>query len=78
MAQVGLAILVTQFSYQSVEIIAAEADESRDSLPDNLPQWIYDISPTGEQVRFALYPACVIGAAVMAVIILLYIPKYVL
>lgn len=77
-AQVLFAIVFTVFAYWSVENIAAEADESRETLPENLPQWIYDITPTGEQVRIALYPACFIAAAVMAVIILLYIPRYVL
>jgi hypothetical protein len=76
--QVLFASVAIYFLYERVEIVAAEADKSRESLPPNLPQWIYDISPTGDQVRLALYPACFTGAAVMGVIILLYIPRYAL
>ena len=40
-----------------------------------MPQWIYNIIPTEEQVRYALYPASSVATLVALLLMLLYIPS---
>lgn len=74
-------ILVTTFSLvQSIIAVAEEADRASAELNerDDLPQWVYDITPTGNQVKGALYPAMAVTCLVMVLLFALYIPRYVL
>jgi hypothetical protein len=54
---------------------AKNADEANAELPEGLPSWIYELVPTGQQVRFALVPAEWIALTVCVCLILLYIPR---
>lgn len=40
-----------------------------------MPQWIYNIIPTEDQVRYALYPASSVATLVALLLMLLYIPS---
>eukprot|EP00978_Attheya_sp_CCMP212_P033486 scaffold135240_cov62-Attheya_sp.AAC.3 len=74
-----IALLVLSFlMFFVTEEAAASSDAARISLItdyDNLPDWVYDIVPTGKQVRGALYPATFISIGVAVVLILLYLPR---
>ena len=75
-AQLVIGFAVSFGLYSSVEIAARAADQARNDLGPGLPPWVYNIVPTGRQVRIALYPASVVSAIVMFVLILIYIPRY--
>jgi hypothetical protein len=70
---VAAAVLFLLFFF--VERVAKEADEATASLEEGLPDWIYDLVPTGAQVRFALIPALAVSVAVCVILILIYIPR---
>jgi hypothetical protein len=53
------------------------AEDGNASLPDGLPQWVYDIVPTGREVEIALRPAGAVAISVCILITLIYIPRYV-
>ena len=59
--------------------MAARSQTARDDLieefGDMLPQWIYNMIPTEQQIRYAFYPAAAIATLVALVLILLYIPS---
>ena len=59
----------------AIASIAIRADNANATLPDGLPQWVYDIVPTGRQVKLALYPAASVGTVVMLLILLVYMPR---
>ena len=65
---------------QVTPILAERSQKARDELfaefgDTGLPQWIYDIIPTEEQVRYALYPASSVATVVALLLMLLYIPS---
>ena len=51
------------------------ANEANEDLPDDSPQWVYDLIPTGDQVEYALIPAATVGSIIMVFIILIYVPR---
>jgi hypothetical protein len=70
-------IFVAYAAFVTVGYNAKKAQAAHDSLPDDeiIPQWVYDIVPTGRQVKQALYPACAVSTTVMLVITLTYMPR---
>jgi hypothetical protein len=64
-------------AFATVGYVATIAQDAQDSLPEDdlIPQWVYDIVPTGKQVKQALYPACAVSTIVMLMITLTYIPR---
>lgn len=76
-AQILAAIIFGVLLIPMVESLIELAESSRQELPDNTPEWVYRFYPTGEDLKSALYPAQIIACAVNVVIIILYIPRYV-
>ena len=70
-------IFIAYGSFVTVGYVAERAQVAHDSLPvdDIIPQWVYDIVPTGKQVEQALYPACAVATAVILIITLAYMPR---
>ena len=58
-----------------IHIAAEEADTATASLDDNLPQFVYDLVPTGAQVKWALYPALAVAICIMLVLFLILVPR---
>ncbi|KAG7345144.1 hypothetical protein IV203_032675 [Nitzschia inconspicua] len=58
-----------------IETAMANANDVAAELPDNLPQWVYDMVPTSDDIRVACFPSYVVSAIVMVALILLYIPS---
>jgi len=58
-----------------IETAMKKAEEANAELPEGLPQWIYDLVPTPDELRIALLPSAIIAVAVMVMIICLYIPS---
>ena len=81
--QVGQVIIgaFTSFVlFQLVGIIADAANEARAEIDrrwNNYPDWVDDLVPTGDEVRWALTPAAWIALTVCTILILNYIPRYV-
>jgi hypothetical protein len=59
-----------------IDQAAIMAEEARGELQPGNPPWVYDIVPTAQQVRIALYPALAAAMFVMLAISLIYIPRY--
>ena len=70
-------IFIAYGSFVTVGYVAERAQVAHDSLPEDdlIPQWVYDIVPTGKQVKQALYPACAVASTVMLMIVLAYMPR---
>ena len=81
--QVGQVIIGAYVSYTFfylVDVIAEAAEEARvdiDKRLTNYPDWVDDLVPTREEVRWALTPAAWIAVIVLVVLVLNYIPRYV-
>lgn len=75
-AQIAVAILSLFLLYFIVDEAARAADEATATLENDLPAWIYDLVPTGAEVRGALIPAASISVAVCFFLILIYVPRY--
>lgn len=58
-----------------IDAAVANANDSNDELPEGLPNWVYDLVPTGQQVEYAMVPSFWISFFVGVFIILLYIPR---
>lgn len=72
-------ILVTCFiavgHFQLLNYSVDAAEEATGNLPDGLPQWVYDIVPTPQQVKIALQPAGAVAIIVCVVLTVIYIPR---
>jgi hypothetical protein len=57
-AQVAFGLFLSTTYYIGVEYVADVADQAVEDLPESdiIPDWVYDLVPTGRQVRLALYP----------------------
>ena len=77
--QVIIGVFTSFLFFQSVGYIADAADEARveiDRRWRNYPDWVNDLVPTGDEVRWALTPAAWIALIVSIILILNYIPRY--
>jgi hypothetical protein len=75
LGQVGLAGFIFVALFKFIKRAVKEADKTKEALPSGLPQWVYDIVPTGREVKFALIPAAWVALLICASLILLYIPR---
>jgi hypothetical protein len=73
--QIFLSAFVCAALFDLTKRAVQEADSANDVLPAGLPQWVYDIVPTGREVKFALIPASCVAVFVCASLILVYIPR---
>eukprot|EP00934_Nitzschia_sp_Nitz4_P003806 Nitzschia sp. Nitz4//scaffold23_size168460//147873//151411//NITZ4_002247-RA/size168460-snap-gene-0.128-mRNA-1//1//CDS//3329543719//3796//frame0 len=73
--QILMALFVSLVLFAFVIRVAKLADEASANLDSNLPQWVLDIVPSGQEVRLALYPTAVVSVFVPLVILLNYIPS---
>jgi hypothetical protein len=73
--QILVACLVCILLFAFIETAVEAADEANADLPEDLPQWVYDIVPTGRETRMALTPAAWVAVIVCIALILLYIPR---
>lgn len=66
-------------SLSFIDHLAEKADQATRELTEyaDIPQWVYDITPNGSQVRSSLIPAFVISTSVAIMLFLLYLPSYV-
>jgi hypothetical protein len=74
-AQLLFGSIFSFFIVVLVEPLAKIADDAQSDLRDDLPQWVYDITPTASQVRYALYPAAAVAIFMTAAIVLVYMPR---
>jgi hypothetical protein len=77
-AQLILLVFVTYSGFLLIATVSKQAGEATATLQPGYPQWVYDIVPTSQQVKIALYPAITVAMFVMIFIFLVYIPRYVL
>jgi hypothetical protein len=79
--QVCMVVSALAFAYimlWSVVEGAEAADNARASVdPSTVPEWLYDMMPTGEMVRKSLYPAAITGIVVSCILITIYVPSMV-
>jgi hypothetical protein len=75
LGQILLSAFVCAGLFELIKKAVKEADSANDVLPAGLPQWVYDIVPTGREVKFALIPASCVAVVVCASVMLVYIPR---
>jgi hypothetical protein len=73
--QILVAVLLCVLLFTFIETVVESADQATADLPEGLPEWIYDIVPTGRETRIALTPAAWMAVIVCISLILLYIPR---
>lgn len=73
--QIVFGTVVSILLFQLVDVAAQRAQESRDSLQPGLPQWYYDMFPTAQMVKGALYPAWATATVVVVLLICVYVPR---
>lgn len=76
-AQVVAASVFSWILLLSVKLLADYYEEQRAKLDETVPDWVRDLFPTRAMVNWSLYPAALTAIAVMIVLIVLYIPRYV-
>jgi hypothetical protein len=77
LGHVVITCFVAVAHFRILDNAVSAAEDGNGSLPDGLPQWVYDIVPTGREVEIALKPAGAVAIAVCILITLIYIPRYV-
>jgi hypothetical protein len=75
--QLFLFAFVTYTGVLLVNEATKRAEQAQAILQPGYPQWVYEIVPTPNQVKIALYPALGIVMFVMITLFLVYIPRYV-
>jgi hypothetical protein len=75
--QLFLFAFVTYTGVLLVNEAMKRAEQAQAILQPGYPQWVYEIVPTPNQVKIALYPALGIVMFVMITLFLVYIPRYV-
>jgi len=76
--QIVVAAVVSIFLLAFIENVADRAETARKSLAPNTPSWVADLIPTRQMIYRSLYPATFIAILVMALLIAIYIPRFVL
>jgi hypothetical protein len=75
--QVVVGFFVCAAMFSLIPEAQAAADKASQELPEGLPQWVYDMVPSGSEVAIALYPAAITACVVVVFLTAVYVPRYV-